>query len=136
MFSKSAAQPGHVSSPLPTKDAATSADANHAPPAPLLEETKDSLDPTLKATRFAVRSRGLEKPYKLDRRGFRPTGNGSKGRCPHCGKSISHGLPGNPYTRKFQPCQRTEVAAELARRANTRRIPPAVALEEEEEVAA
>lgn len=45
------------------------------------------------------------KHYRHDGRGFRPTGNGTKTPCPHCGKSISHGLPGNPYTRRVQPCQ-------------------------------
>lgn len=58
----------------------------------------------------------LDKPYRLDRRGFKPTGNGTKGKCPHCGKAISHGLPGNPYARKLQPCQRVEIAIDRARR--------------------
>ena len=45
------------------------------------------------------------KHYKQDRRGFRPTGSGTKKPCPHCGKAISHGLPGNPHLRARQPCE-------------------------------
>ena len=44
-------------------------------------------------------------PITLDGRGFRPPGQGRRKPCPHCGKNISHGLPGNPHFRKLQPCQ-------------------------------
>jgi hypothetical protein len=51
---------------------------------------------------------------RLERRGFRglrPSG----ALCPHCGRSMSHGLPGNPYMRPYQPCQ-PEYQADRAKR--------------------
>lgn len=32
--------------------------------------------------------------------------NSRKGTCPFCGLPISHGMQGNPYTRKTPPCLR------------------------------
>lgn len=29
-----------------------------------------------------------------------------KGKCPHCGRPLSHGLPGNPANRAEPPCQK------------------------------
>jgi hypothetical protein len=32
-------------------------------------------------------------------------------KCPRCGQPISHGLPGNPHTRKTFPCEATDTRA-------------------------
>ena len=130
-FSNSWAQHDRVSThdPLPADHDADD-DHGSAGGTARVQTSKATHDPTATATRFAMRARGVEKPYKLDRRGFRPTGNGNTGRCPHCGKAISHGLPGNPYTRKWQPCQRVEMAAERARLA-AQRTPRGRAVEDE-----
>lgn len=40
----------------------------------------------------------------FDQKGFKPSATSKKKRCPHCGASMSHGLPGNPNHRKTPPC--------------------------------
>lgn len=44
--------------------------------------------------------------HAIEKRGFRPIGDGRHAPCPlGCGRKISHGLPGNPWRRRVQPCE-------------------------------
>ena len=48
--------------------------------------------------------------------------NSSTGHCPYCGQPLSHGLRGDPNTRKVPPCLRPKRAGQLA--ANLQRAKP------------
>ena len=40
--------------------------------------------------------------------------NSAKGRCPYCGQPLSHGVRGDPTTRKIPPCQRPKRSGQIA----------------------
>lgn len=56
----------------------------------------------------------MTEPYDERRYAGSHFKNSAKGRCPHCGAPISHGLKGNPAKRKVPPCLKPYSPGKLA----------------------